>query len=119
MRISDWSSDVCSSDLGTFELATAMLFDIGVAVTMVGAVMLALAELSHIAQRAEQEERIDDEPMNVDPARHRKEPAWAWSFSGQAPSACSPPQPSTCACAGAPSQWSWGLRCAPTRATTP
>ena len=60
---------------GTFELATAMLFDIGVAVTVVGAVMLALAELNHIAQRAEKEERIDDEPMDVDPARHRKEPA--------------------------------------------
>src|SRR3546814_15257784 len=78
MRISDWSSDVCSSDLGTFELATAMLFDIGVAVTVVGAVMLALAELSHIAQRAEKEERIDDEPMDVDPARPRKAPACAW-----------------------------------------
>src|SRR3546814_5096616 len=95
-----------------------MLFDIGVAVTVVGAVMLALAELSHIAQRAEKEERIDDEPMDVDPARHRKEPACAWSFSWQAPSACSPPQASICACAGAPSRWCWGLRCCPTRSTS-
>jgi hypothetical protein len=39
--------------IGEFELATALLFDLGVAVTVFGAVMLALAELSHVAQRAE------------------------------------------------------------------
>ena len=38
--------------IGTFELASAMLFDIGVFLTVFGAVMLALAQLSHIAQRA-------------------------------------------------------------------
>jgi len=38
--------------IGTFELATAMLFDAGVFLTVFGAVMLALAQLSHIAQRA-------------------------------------------------------------------
>jgi len=38
--------------IGKFELASAMLFDTGVFLTVLGAVMLALAQLSHIAQRA-------------------------------------------------------------------
>ena len=38
--------------IGKFELASAMLFDTGVFLTVFGAVMLALAQLSHIAKRA-------------------------------------------------------------------
>jgi multicomponent K+:H+ antiporter subunit A len=38
--------------IGTFELASAMMFDIGVFLAVFGAVMLALAKLSNIAQRA-------------------------------------------------------------------
>ncbi|QDH33615.1 monovalent cation/H+ antiporter subunit A [Porphyrobacter sp. YT40] len=38
--------------IGKFELASAMLFDTGVFLTVLGAVMLALAQLSHISQRA-------------------------------------------------------------------
>jgi multicomponent K+:H+ antiporter subunit A len=57
--------------IGTFELATAMLFDIGVAMTVIGAVMLALAELSHIAQRAQREPEEDSGPMDIDPAKLR------------------------------------------------
>ncbi|MCD2317052.1 monovalent cation/H+ antiporter subunit A [Sphingomonas sp. IC-11] len=57
--------------MGTFELATAMLFDIGVALAVIGAVMLALAELSHIAQRAQKEPPEDDGPMDIDPAKLR------------------------------------------------
>jgi multicomponent K+:H+ antiporter subunit A len=38
--------------IGEIELATAMLFDLGVAAVVVGAVMMALAQLSHVAQRA-------------------------------------------------------------------
>lgn len=38
--------------VGEFELATAMLFDLGVACVVVGAVMMALAQLAHVAQRA-------------------------------------------------------------------
>ena len=38
--------------IGTFELASAMAFDAGVFLTVFGAVMLALAQLSHIARRA-------------------------------------------------------------------
>jgi multicomponent K+:H+ antiporter subunit A len=38
--------------IGKFELASAMLFDVGVFLTVFGAVMLALEQLSHVAQRA-------------------------------------------------------------------
>ena len=38
--------------IGEVELATALLFDTGVACVVVGAVMMALAQLSHVAQRA-------------------------------------------------------------------
>jgi multicomponent K+:H+ antiporter subunit A len=46
--------------IGEFELASAMLFDTGVFLTVLGAVMLALQELSHIAQRAERAPRQKD-----------------------------------------------------------
>ncbi len=57
--------------IGEFELTSAMAFDIGVAMTVVGAVMLALKELSHLAQRAEKDAAHDDAPMDIDPARLR------------------------------------------------
>lgn len=48
--------------IGEFELATAMLFDTGVACVVVGAVMMALAQLSHVAQRAARApDRSDEE----------------------------------------------------------
>jgi len=60
--------------IGEFELATAILFDIGVALTVIGAVMLALAQLSQAAQRAEKQPPSEArEAMDVDPARN--EPA--------------------------------------------
>lgn len=63
--------------VGEFELTSAMAFDIGVALTVVGAVMLALKELSHVAQRAEKDEAHDDAPMDIDPAKLRAAPAAA------------------------------------------
>lgn len=58
--------------IGSFELATAMMFDVGVAMTVIGAVMLALAELSNVAQRAERDDGGADEgPMDIDPAKLR------------------------------------------------
>lgn len=42
--------------IGEFELATAMVFDLGVSIVVVGAVMMALAQLSHVAQRADRQE---------------------------------------------------------------
>ncbi|MBW8302348.1 MAG: monovalent cation/H+ antiporter subunit A, partial [Brevundimonas sp.] len=58
--------------IGEFELATAMLFDIGVALTVIGAVMLALAQLSRVAQSAEKQPPPGTfEAMDVDPSRAR------------------------------------------------
>ncbi len=54
--------------VGEIELATAMLFDTGVALTVVGAVMLALAQLSNATHSAEQAER-SRHPMDIDPSR--------------------------------------------------
>ncbi|MFC3099833.1 monovalent cation/H+ antiporter subunit A [Altererythrobacter lauratis] len=54
--------------VGEVELATALLFDIGVALTVVGAVLLALGQLSNIAQRAEKLE-TPKEAMDIDPTR--------------------------------------------------
>jgi multicomponent K+:H+ antiporter subunit A len=51
----------------TFELATAMAFDAGVFLCVVGAVMLALESLSRIAYRSG--ERPSPHPMDVDPSR--------------------------------------------------
>ncbi|MFV0293633.1 MAG: monovalent cation/H+ antiporter subunit A [Paracoccus sp. (in: a-proteobacteria)] len=53
--------------LEKFELATAMAFDLGVFLCVVGAVMLALNSLSRIARRAG--ETVNREPMDVDPSR--------------------------------------------------
>lgn len=50
-----------------FELATAMLFDIGVLLTVLGAVMLMLHSLSRIARNAG--ETVNAEPMDYDPSR--------------------------------------------------
>lgn len=42
--------------IGEFELATATLFDLGVSCVVVGAVMMALAQLAHVTHRAAREE---------------------------------------------------------------
>ncbi len=67
--------------IGQFELATAMLFDIGVALTVIGAVMLALAQLSQVAQRAEKQPPSEaPNAMDIDPGRN--EPAAAPTEAG-------------------------------------
>ncbi|PQO22890.1 monovalent cation/H+ antiporter subunit A [Rhodobacteraceae bacterium WD3A24] len=53
--------------LNEFEWATAIAFDVGVFLTVVGSVMLALASLSRIARRAG--ETVNLEPMDVDPSK--------------------------------------------------
>lgn len=50
-----------------FELATAMLFDLGVFLTVLGAVMLMLYSLSRIARYAG--ETVNVEPMDYDPSQ--------------------------------------------------
>ncbi|WP_424973005.1 monovalent cation/H+ antiporter subunit A [Dinoroseobacter sp. S76] len=54
-----------------FELATAMLFDLGVFLTVLGAVMLMLYSLSRIARFAG--ETVNVEPMDYDPAGNTAE----------------------------------------------
>ena len=52
-----------------------MLFDTGVALTVVGAVILALAQLSQVAQSAEKQDPAEsDQPMDVDPSRSAAPP---------------------------------------------
>ena len=53
--------------MGEFELATAMAFDVGVFLCVVGAVMLALESLSRFAHRAG--DRPSPYPMDIDPSR--------------------------------------------------
>ncbi|MFP7569975.1 monovalent cation/H+ antiporter subunit A [Marivita sp. S2033] len=50
-----------------FELATAALFDLGVFLAVVGAVMLSLESFSRLARRAHVDE--DEHPMDIDPSR--------------------------------------------------
>ncbi len=50
-----------------FELATAALFDVGVFLAVVGAVMLSLESFSRLARRAH--DKDSDHPMDIDPSR--------------------------------------------------
>ena len=52
--------------LEQFELATAALFDLGVFLTVTGAVMLSLASLSRIGLRAG--ETVNQQPFDIDPS---------------------------------------------------
>jgi len=54
--------------IGDVGLSSALAFDIGVAFTVVGAVMLALHHLSGVARRAEKE-APSEYAMDVDPSR--------------------------------------------------
>ncbi|MFD1342717.1 monovalent cation/H+ antiporter subunit A [Litorisediminicola beolgyonensis] len=53
--------------LEKFEIASAMAFDLGVFLAVVGAVMLSLESFSRLARRAHVED--SDEPMDIDPSR--------------------------------------------------
>lgn len=50
--------------VGTFELATAMAFDLGVFLAVVGAVLLSLSQISRVQQRAERSPDTDN-PMDI------------------------------------------------------
>ena len=54
-----------------FELATAALFDLGVFLAVVGAVMLSLESFSRLARRSDSEE--SEYPMDIDPSREDAE----------------------------------------------
>ncbi len=53
-----------------FELASAMGFDLGVFLCVVGAVMLALNSLSRIARQAGETVNLD--PMDIDPSKEAR-----------------------------------------------
>ncbi|MEM7753202.1 MAG: monovalent cation/H+ antiporter subunit A [Pseudomonadota bacterium] len=55
-----------------FELATAALFDLGVFLAVVGAVMLSLESFSRLARRADTED--SEHPMDIDPSRDDPQP---------------------------------------------
>ena len=55
-----------------FELATAMLFDLGVFLTVLGAVMLMLYSLSRIARVAG--ETVNEDPMDYEPGSRGDDP---------------------------------------------
>ena len=55
-----------------FELATAALFDVGVFLAVVGAVMLSLASFARLARRAHVPDA--DHPMDIDPSRDEPDP---------------------------------------------
>jgi multicomponent K+:H+ antiporter subunit A len=54
--------------VGEFELASAMAFDLGVFLTVVGAVMLALANLSKLGRRAARAREVNADESTVDEA---------------------------------------------------
>ena len=54
--------------VGTFEVATAIAFDLGVFLTVIGAVMLALATLSRVERMAEHQPDAPG-PMDLDPSK--------------------------------------------------
>ena len=54
--------------VGKFEIASAIAFDVGVFLTVVGAVMLALANLSRLGRRVGKQP-VNIEPMDIDPSR--------------------------------------------------
>jgi multicomponent K+:H+ antiporter subunit A len=56
-----------------FELATAMGFDLGVFLSVVGAVMLSLESFSRLARRSD--EKASEFPMDIDPSREDAEAA--------------------------------------------
>jgi multicomponent K+:H+ antiporter subunit A len=59
--------------LEEFELATAAIFDLGVFLTVLGSVLLALASLSRIALRAG--ETVNVQPFDIDPSQPEPEEA--------------------------------------------
>jgi multicomponent K+:H+ antiporter subunit A len=54
--------------LGEVKLVSTIVFDVGVAMTVVGAIMLALAQLARVGQLAEPEP-ANRAPMDIDPSR--------------------------------------------------
>jgi len=61
-----------------FELATAALFDVGVFLAVVGAVMLSLESFARLARRADMPD--SEHPMDIDPSRDNPGPAGSFDM---------------------------------------
>ncbi len=66
--LTSWFDYVTLPVVGTFEVASAMAFDVGVFMCVVGSVMLALSNLSRVGRIAEHLE-IQEGAMDVDPSK--------------------------------------------------
>ena len=64
-----------------FELATAALFDLGVFLAVVGAVMLSLESFSRLARRADTPDA--EHPMDIDPSREEMSPESSGVVAGE------------------------------------
>jgi len=59
--------------IGEVELSSTIAFDLGVFLTVVGGVMLALAQLSYLGENTARE-KMNEEPMDFDPSTRRAQP---------------------------------------------
>jgi multicomponent K+:H+ antiporter subunit A len=66
--LTSWFDYVTLPIVGTFEVASAMAFDVGVFLCVVGSVMLALSNLSRVGRIAEHLE-VQEDAMDVDPSK--------------------------------------------------
>ena len=73
--LTSWFTYVRIPPFDKFELATATLFDLGVVLAVVGAVMLSLESFSRLARRTHDERA--EHPMGIDPSRPDAEPVRA------------------------------------------
>ncbi len=71
--LTSWFDYVTLPVVGTFEVASAMAFDVGVFMCVVGSVMLALSNLSRVGRIAEHLE-IQEGAMDVDPSKSPDDP---------------------------------------------
>lgn len=62
--------------IGEIELSSTIAFDLGVFFTVVGGVMLALAQLSYLGENTARE-KMNEEPMDFDPSARRVRPSLA------------------------------------------
>ena len=100
--------------VGEVELATAMAFDLGVFLTVVGVVMLTLANLARVGRKAEPQP-AEAGPMDI---VLRGRGALRWSSWSRAASASPRRSGSISSCGPRPSRWCWGSPSCPTPSTS-
>src|SRR5690606_11459933 len=100
--------------IGDVHLSTVLLFDLGVYMLVIGAVVLMLVALAHQSLRSPR--RVPVEPSRESAEEtDEAEAVVCWSSSTRSPSVFSCPQASGCFFGRARSRSSWGCRCCRTR----